>query len=107
VLESAQFEDGKAVLTFSHVEGGFRLGRDGAEKEVRGFALAGEDKKFAWAEAQIDGNKIILTSAKVLKPVAVRYAWNNNPRINLYNKAGLPAPQFRTDDWPGITVDKK
>jgi sialate O-acetylesterase len=107
VLESAQFEDGTVVLTFSHVEGGFRLGRDGAEKEVRGFALAGEDRKFAWAEATIDGNKIILTSAKVPKPVAVRYAWNNNPRINLYNQAGLPAPQFRTDDWPGITVDKK
>ena len=41
------------------------------------------------------------------KPVAVRYAWNGNPRVNLYNKAGLPAAQFRTDDWPGITVNNK
>jgi sialate O-acetylesterase len=107
VMESAKFEDGKAVLTFSHVEGGFRLGRDGSEKEARGFALAGEDKKFAWAQAKIDGNKIILTSANVPKPVAVRYAWNGNPRVNLYNQAGLPAAQFRTDDWPGITVNSK
>ncbi len=107
LMESAKFEDGKCVLTFSHVEGGFKLGRDGSEKEVRGFALAGEDKKFAWAEAKIDGNKIVLTSTKVPRPVAVRYAWNGNPRVNLYNKAGLPAPQFRTDDWPGITVNNK
>ena len=107
LMESAKFEDGKCVLTFSHVEGGFKLGRDGSEKEVRGFAMAGEDKKFAWAEAKIDGNKIVLTSTKVPRPVAVRYAWNGNPRVNLYNKAGLPAPQFRTDDWPGITVNNK
>jgi len=78
------------------------------KKAPKGFAVAGKDKKFYWATAKIvDGNKIELTCSKVKEPVAVRYAWANNPEVNLYNKEGLPAVPFRTDDWPGLTVGKK
>ena len=64
-----------------------------------GFFLAGEDKKWFEAEATVDGDSVVLTSAQVPKPVAVRYGWANSPRGNLYNREGLPASPFRTDDW--------
>jgi sialate O-acetylesterase len=69
------------------------------ESELKGFSIAGEDKRFVWADAKIDGDSVIVWSDKVEKPVAVRYAWANNPECNLYNKEGLPASPFRTDDW--------
>ncbi|HET6977069.1 MAG TPA: sialate O-acetylesterase [Pyrinomonadaceae bacterium] len=71
---------------------------------VKGFAIAGEDRKFVWADARIDGDAVIVSSPKVMKPVAVRYGWADNPIANLYNGAGLPASPFRTDDWPGVTA---
>jgi len=67
------------------------------KSEVYGFAIAGKDMKFVWAEARIDGDTVVVSSPKVPKPYAVRYAWDNNPVCNLYNKAGLPACPFRTD----------
>lgn len=67
--------------------------------ELKGFSIAGEDKHFVWADAKVDGDSVIVWSDKVEKPVAVRYAWANNPECNLYNKEGLPASPFRTDDW--------
>lgn len=71
---------------------------------VKGFAVAGQDHKFAWAKAVIVGkNQVVVTSDQVPQPVAVRYGWANNPDVNLVNSAGLPASPFRTDDWPGIT----
>ena len=70
---------------------------------LKGFAVAGKDKKFYWASARIEGNKIIASSDKVDVPVAVRYAWADNPVCNLINKEGLPAVPFRTDTWKGIT----
>ena len=66
---------------------------------LKGFAIAGEDKKFVWADARIEGEKVIVHSDQVPKPVAVRYAWADNPDCNLMNKASLPASPFRTDDW--------
>jgi sialate O-acetylesterase len=73
---------------------------------VRGFQMAGEDKKFYWAQASINENKVVVTCSQVPKPVAVRYAWDNNPGIlDLYNKEGLPAVPFRSDTWKGITAD--
>ncbi|WP_319502162.1 sialate O-acetylesterase [uncultured Draconibacterium sp.] len=72
-------------------------------KEVTGFAIAGNDKKFHWAKAKIDGNDIVVYTDKVAEPVAVRYAWADNPECNLINSEGLPAVPFRTDDWKGIT----
>lgn len=74
---------------------------------VNGFAVAGPDRKFHWAKAEISGNDIILTCSKVKEPVAVRYGWADNPDdLNLYNREGLPAVPFRTDDWSGVTQGK-
>jgi len=106
VFNSVEFKGAKAVVKFDHAEG-MMAGKDGANEPLRGFALAGEDRKFFWADAKIDGQTVTLSSKYVAKPVAVRYAWANNPRCNLYNKAGLPAAPFRTDDWPGMTINEK
>lgn len=82
-------------LSFDHVGGGLEAKGGGALKY---FSIAGEDKKFVWAEAKIDGETILVSSPNVAKPVAVRYAWADNPEgCNLYNKEGLPATPFRTD----------
>ncbi len=70
-----------------------------SKTELQGFAIAGGDKKWVWAEAKIDGNTIVVTNPTVTRPVAVRYAWADNPPCNLYNKEGLPASPFRTDQW--------
>jgi len=66
------------------------------------FAIAGEDRRFYWAEATISGSELIVSSPQVRNPVAVRYAWAMNPskRNLLYNREGIPASPFRTDDWP-------
>jgi sialate O-acetylesterase len=97
--------EGDAVrLRFRHVGGGL-VAQGGP---LKGFAIAGEDQKFVWADAQTDGETVVVRSDKVPKPVAVRYAWANNPEgCNLYNQAGLPASPFRTDDWPGVTVGRQ
>jgi sialate O-acetylesterase len=63
------------------------------------FAVAGRDGTFVWADARIDGSTVLVSSAAVPNPVAVRYAWQDNPRASLYNREGLPASPFRTDDW--------
>jgi sialate O-acetylesterase len=64
-----------------------------------GFAIAGEDRKWAWADAKIVGDDVVVSSPQVPNPVAVRFAWANNPAMNLYNKEGFPAEPFRTDNW--------
>ncbi len=72
--------------------------------KLKHFAIAGADKKFVWADAEIDGNSVLVSSAAIASPVAVRYAWANNPDgCNLYSEAGLPASPFRTDNWAGAT----
>ena len=74
--------------------------------EVMGFEIAGEDQKFVWAEAKLEGkNKVAVSSPQVPKPVAVRYAWGDNPVVNLQDRNGLPVTPFRTDDWPGVTAN--
>ena len=96
--------EGSAIrLTFDHLGGGL-MACDG--ESLTGFAIAGEDRAFVWARARIDGDAVVVSSPQVAKPVAVRYAWANNPACNLANKAGLPAVPFRTDDWPGLTWPK-
>ena len=65
--------------------------------ELEGFAIAGDDGKFVWAEAKIAGNTVEVSSPQVKQPVAVRYAWADNPRGNLTNDSGLPASPFRSD----------
>ncbi len=71
---------------------------------VKGFAIAGSDRRWHWADAHIDGETVIVTSPDVCNPVAVRYAWHINPICNLQNADGLPAVPFRTDDWPGVSI---
>jgi sialate O-acetylesterase len=97
------FSDGKAMLEFSETGSGLMVkNRYGY---LNGFTLAGADRKFHWARAELmDDNTVVVYSDDVPNPVAVRYGWANNPDdLNLYNMEGLPANPFRTDDWPGIT----
>lgn len=91
-----QIEDGRARLTFRNGEG--MKATDGGK--IKGFAIAGEDRKFVWADAEIQGDHVVVSSPEVPKPVAVRYAWDDDPECNLINNTGLPASPFRTDEWP-------
>lgn len=100
--KSMKVQGGKIRLAFSHIGGGLEAKGD----RLTGFAIAGADRNFVWADAVIDGDTIVVSSPTVAEPVAVRYAWASNPICNLYNKAGLPASPFRTDTWPGITQPK-
>jgi sialate O-acetylesterase len=93
--------EGDAIRIFFTSNGTGLVGKNG--KPLKGFAIAGLDKKFYWADAEIDGNTIVVKSPMVSSPVAVRYAWDKNPECSLYNKEGLPASPFRTDSWKGIT----
>jgi sialate O-acetylesterase len=99
IYKSMKVDGNKLILDFDHVGGGLVAKDD----SLKGFAIAGEDKKFVWADAKIEGNKVVVSSDKVAAPVAVRYAWADNPVCNLYNKEGLPATPFRTDTWRGVT----
>lgn len=103
--KSMEKQDNKIVLEFDHVAGGWR---PFDVQEPRGFTIAGEDRKFAAAQARIvDGQRIEVWSDQVADPVAVRYGWADNPIVNMYSAAGLPLTPFRTDDWPGVTADAK
>lgn len=93
--------DGSAyVVRFAHGEG--LCTSDGAR--VRGFQIAGADRRFVWADAVIQGDSVRVSHPEVRAPVATRYAWAANPDANLQNRAGLLASPFRTDRWPGITA---
>jgi len=88
----------------------FRYTGDGLEARggaLKGFSIAGADKRFRWASAYVEGDEVVVSSKEVGAPVAVRYAWANNPDCNLFNKNGLPASPFRTDDWPGASAGKR
>ncbi|TWU00997.1 sialate O-acetylesterase [Stieleria varia] len=91
---SADFRDGKAIVKFNHVGGGLKAKGD----KLIGFAIAGEDKKFVWGDAVVQGDTVVVSSPAVPQPTAVRYGWANNPTCNLYNAADLPASPFRTDE---------
>jgi sialate O-acetylesterase len=96
----AKIEGARIRVTFDHLGGGL-VAQGGA---LQRFAIAGADKTWKWADAVIDGDTVLVSSPQVAQPVAVRYAWANNPEgCNLYNTAGLPASPFRTDDWPAVT----
>jgi sialate O-acetylesterase len=104
LYQSSKVEGNKITLSFTHTDGGLKTKGGSA---LSGFAIAGADKKFHWANATITGNQVIVSSDDVTSPVAVRYSWANNPNGNLYNAADLPASPFRTDDWQGVTVNNK
>lgn len=95
VYKSMVVEGDKIILSFTEIGNGFA-----STEKLKGFAIAGEDKQFVWADAKIEGDKVIVWSDKVKNPVAVRYAWADNPEgANLRNKEGLPSSPFRTDNW--------
>ncbi len=116
----------RAVVSFDHVGQGLLVGQpreekakasviwdtvaarqSGSPKALVGFAIAGEDRKFYWAQAEIQGDKVVVSHPAVPRPVAVRYGWADCPVVNLCNVEGLPASPFRSDDWPLITAAKK
>jgi sialate O-acetylesterase len=94
MYKSAAFDKNQVTVTFDHADGLRAVGG-----ELKGFAIAGVDKKFEWADARIEDGRVILSSSAVKKPVAVRYAWATNPLGNLANGGGFLAAPFRTDDW--------
>ena len=102
--QSMSIERGKIRLHFKSVGGGLEAKGGGS---LQGFSIAGRNRKFEWAEATIEGNTVIVRNDNVYLPVAVRYAWADNPTCNLYNREGLPASPFRTDDWPGVTIKNR
>lgn len=103
VYKTQKIEGKQIKLSFNYAEG--IKSADG--NELKGFAIAGADKKFYWAKAVIQGNQILVSSDQVSNPVSVRYAWENNPTVNLTNSSNLPASPFRTDIWQGVTFNKK
>jgi sialate O-acetylesterase len=104
MYKSVQFTGNKAVVTFENL--GSNLIMKGSE--LKGFEIAGEDKKFYYAQGKIEGNTVIVSNSNVNKPISVRYGWSNAPiDANLFNQEGLPASPFRTDTWDGITVKKQ
>jgi sialate O-acetylesterase len=112
--ENMSVEGDKARIGFKNVGSGLTIAAAPAIRvdqqpgkpldHLVGFTVAGDDRKFVPATARIEGNHVVVRSGQVKHPVAVRYAWANNPECNLYNKEGLPASPFRTDDW--VTVGK-
>lgn len=95
LYKSANIEGNEIIVSFTHVGSGL-MAID--EEELSQFAIAGADKKFVWAKARIEGDKVVVESDEVPEPKYVRYAWADNPLgANLYNKEGLPASPFRTD----------
>jgi sialate O-acetylesterase len=120
---SMKVGDGKIEIQFNHVEGGLSahqlpsvfdvstlrgevapLSPVSPESQLQGFSICGEDRKWVWADAKLEGSDSILVwSNQVPSPVAVRYGWADNATVNLFNGAGLPAAPFRTDSYPAPT----
>ena len=119
LFAGAEFTGGKAIVRFCNVAGGLTakalpashqpdtlkpewkpLIRNSPNSQLEGFAIAGSDRQWVWADAQISGETVIVSAPTVPNPVAVRYAWSDFPICNLYNGAGLPSAPFRTDGWP-------
>jgi sialate O-acetylesterase len=98
-LESVERVPDSIRLHFAHTDGGLVV--RGAKLEE--FSLAGDDRKWFWADARIEGDSVMVSSPSVPHPTQVRYAWQSNPAATLFNGAGLPAVPFRTDTWPGAT----
>lgn len=112
IFRTARREGKRLRIQFDHVGSGLvaaekdpdapgRAPVESADWKLKGFAVAGSDRKWHWAEAVVDGTNVLCESSAVPEPIAVRYAYRANPlgRGNLYNKEGLPAAPFRSDEW--------
>jgi sialate O-acetylesterase len=101
LYDSMKITEQEIRIQFTHVGSGLEARGGGP---LQGFAIAGADHKFHWADARIEGDAVVVSGRDVPDPVAVRYAWADSPQCNLFNKDGLPASPFRTDDWAGVTT---
>jgi len=100
MYQSFEVKNNTVEITFTHIYDGLAVS---GGTTLKGFAVAGTDSVFHWADATILNNKVVVSSPKVKAPIAVRYGWSSNPDCNLVNSSGLPASPFRTDGWKGIT----
>ncbi len=100
MYKSMEKNGNQIILHFDQMGTGLM---SGGGEQLKGFAIAGSNQKFVWADASIVDDRVIVSSPDVPDPVSVRYAWADNPVCNLYNREGLPASPFRTDSWKGIT----
>lgn len=100
IYKSMEIVGSTIEISFNHIQNGLLTANGDA---LKGFAIAGSNKKFVWADAEIVEGKVIVSSPKIKEPKAVRYAWSANPECNLVNTELLPASPFRTDNWKGIT----
>lgn len=126
VYDSAKIEGDKIRLTFRELNGGLvahpvpadyvvsslnnqtrPTTRNSPDSQLEGFAICGADRSWVWADARIEGDTVVVSAPSVAAPVAVRYNWADSPSGNLYNKAGLPAGPFRTDDFPCHTENRR
>lgn len=104
---SMRREGHQLVIQFNNISGGLKVKND-RYGYLRGFEIAGTDQKFYFATATIRGSEVIVSSPHVPEPVAVRYAWfDDTDEVNLFNQDDLPAAPFRTDNWKGITENRK
>ncbi|MDE0821513.1 MAG: acetyl esterase, partial [Opitutales bacterium] len=109
LYKNHKIEEGKMLINFDHVGGGLIIGKKEGlkpteeiviEGRLERFAIAGKDKVWYWANAMIQENSVVVSHPEVPNPAAVRYAYSANPiGANLYNREGIPASPFRTDDW--------
>ncbi|GAB3010841.1 sialate O-acetylesterase [uncultured Cyclobacterium sp.] len=105
-FKSMEIQGNQIRISFDHIGSGLVV--NDKYGYVKGFAVAGADKEFHWVTGKQDGDQIVLETGDIKNPVAVRYGWADNPDdVNVYNKEGLPANPFRTDDWEGITYGKR
>jgi sialate O-acetylesterase len=104
LFRSARQEGNKMVVRFTDAGSGLTTRN---HEPLKGFAIAGTDRQWVWAEAEIRDGEVVVWNDRVPVPVAVRYGWANNPDCNLYNREGLPASPFRSDQWPGLTAGKE
>ncbi len=93
LYESMKVESGKIVLHFRYTGNGL-VAKDGP---LKGFSIAGKDKAFVPAKAEIQGNTVVVSADGIADPIAARYGWENVPDVNFFNQEGLPASPFRTD----------
>jgi sialate O-acetylesterase len=112
IYDSMKVEGNKIRLSFRHTGSGLQIHAapwlpsgetPPSPTELTGFAIAGADQNWVWAKARIEGNNVMVSSDQIASPVAVRYGWASDPSCDLYNKEGLPASPFRTDDWTDST----
>jgi len=97
VFKSMEIVGNKICIEYDHVGQGLFV--NNKYGYIEGFAVAGAGRQFEWAQAYLDGDRVVVSSSCVAHPVAVRYSWSDNPDVNLFNKNGLPAAPFRTDQW--------